>query len=395
MSDYEILCKHIELADIHGWFGEPGVHNFSGMQNPAHVIKGDVGIRAYLAIAKKIHSDRKIRGGYTFPQVQKVLDQVLASSLAGKKVSESDVLTQAKKLLPVDSQNDSYKVYRNVYGLKLSRFRSFGRYRFHRGSAVKKHFSKIRSLTVDLDSMSDYVVVVSVDSVTAERALEIADEHFESLEILFAFLVGEKDSGYDIRILKPSKRNLVFHALKSESGRVGFGSSIKKAAHWTLDIDDEFFRAKYVKRMFALVGNEPASTMDRKIRNAILWIGKGLESKAPIDSLMSYCSAMEALLVRQKGVVISPSIIASLSEYAAFLLGKGVDDRKEIAIQIKKIYTERSAGAHGGKLVSDVSIEAQALAYSQSLVFAVMKLYPARLSNDEELASYIESKKYT
>ena len=57
-----------------------------------------------------------------------------------------------------------------------------------------------------------------------------------------------------------------------------------------------------------------------------------------IESLLQY---------EQKGEMISKSIVASIAENVAFLLGCNFDERKELEKQFKELYGIRSKIAHG------------------------------------------------
>ena len=87
--------------------------------------------------------------------------------------------------------------------------------------------------------------------------------------------------------------------------------------------------------------------------------------------------------------------MASLSEYCAFLLGKSPESRKDIIGIVKTIYTERSAGTHGGKLLADAQIERTALHISRLMVFRLLELYPEKIKTEQDLINYIDSIKYS
>jgi hypothetical protein len=243
--------------------------------------------------------------------------------------------------------------------------------------------------------MSPFAVRLQIKSVTRERAVEIADNTFENLEYLFAFILGGKDSGHEVRILRQTKENMLFYIMKSGDGQISIGRSRENLVHNQIDLNDHFFKKKNIQRLFSLVVPNQQNSIESRLNKAISWIGKGVISNSSIESIISYCSALESILIRDSKTIISPSIVASLSEYCAFLLGAASDSRKDIIGIVKEIYSERSAGTHGGKIYADAKIERTALHISRLMVFRLLELYPKEITTEQELIDYVDKIKYS
>jgi len=101
------------------------------------------------------------------------------------------------------------------------------------------------------------------------------------------------------------------------------------------------------------------------------------------------------LLIRGSNTVIAPSVVASLSEYCAFFLGKDLASRKRILSAVKEVYSERSAGTHGGKVISDSTTEETALAISRSMIFRLLDIYLRKVDSEDKVFSFLEKLKYS
>ena len=88
--------------------------------------------------------------------------------------------------------------------------------------------------------------------------------------------------------------------------------------------------------------------MENRIINAIQWAGKGLKDEEQSRAFTQYLFALEALLqFQQKDQIVTPSILYHLSELVAFIVADNFDDRTKWEKIVKRLYSRRSAIAHG------------------------------------------------
>lgn len=389
--------NHVKEGSLADCLGKPNTRCLTGLQKNVSMIQGAKGLSAYYDLTQRIFKTQKIRNNYTIKHVEKVLDSLILEAIQQKNVSQNEILNKAKKRLPANKL-ESFDISRNIFGITLSKnYREIGPFIFQKGKNAFKHYFrghpwKFGDIKQDI---SPFVVRYHIQSVTKERAVEIADDTFTTLEYLFAFILGNKDSGQEVRILRQTKENMLFYIMKSGEGQISTGHSRQNLVHNQIDLNDSFFKNKQIKRLFSLVPTKDLNSIESRINKTITWIGKGLLSGSNIESIISYCSALESLLIRDSKTIISPSIVASLSEYCAFLLGKSSASRKEIIGIVKSIYSERSAGTHGGKVSADTQIERTALYISRSMVFRLLELYPKKIKSEKELIDYVDAIKYS
>lgn len=397
MTEFEIIMSQVKKGVLADCLGKPNTRCLTGLQKNVWMIQGAEGLSAYYDLTKQIYKPQQIRNNYTIKHVEKVLDVLILETIQQKnKVSQQEILNKARNQLPA-KKLESFDISRNIFGITLLKnYREIGPFVFQKSKNAYSHYFRRNTWKFgDLKQyMSPFVVRYRVQSVTKERAVEIADDTFENLEYLFAFIFGSKDSGHEVRILRQTKENMLFYIMKSGRGEISTGHSRKNLVHNQIDLNDPYFKKKQIKRLFSLVPTNLLNSIEGRLNKAISWIGKGLLSSSSIESIISYCSALESILIRDSKTIISPSIVASLSEYCAFLLGKSYDSRKDIIEIVKDIYSERSAGTHGGKVYADAKIERTSLYISRLMVFRLLELYPKEIKTEQELIDYVDKIKY-
>ncbi|EMS81362.1 HEPN domain-containing protein [Desulfotignum phosphitoxidans] len=397
-TEFEIIQNNLKKGSYADCFNQRDTRCLSGLQPNVWMIQGHDGIIAYFKLVHRIYSTKDIKANYTIKHVENNLDSVILNNIGKENVTEKTIVNEVKKQLPT-ATSKTFDIMRNIFGIKLSKnYREIDPFKFQKGKNAYRQFLHKSSLNLTFiknENVAEYTVRFQIKSVTRERALEIADETFTTLEYLFAFILGRKDCGHEVRILRQTKENRLFHMVKSEDGQISTGGSRHNLVHNQIDLNDKFFKNSKVKKLFSLVPTQNLKPIENRLNKAISWIGKGLLCDSSIESIICYCSALESILIRNSKAIISPSIVASLSEYCAFFLGKSQGQRKDLIVEVKKIYSERSAGTHGGKLVADPMIEGSALSISRAIVFRILELYPNKIKSEKDVIAYVDRLKYS
>lgn len=397
-TEFEIIRNHLRQGSFADCFEQRDTRCLSGVQPNVWMIQGHEGIIAYFRLVQRIHKTRNIKNNYTIKHVENTLDTAILNGIGKENVTQNATIKEAKKQLPTATLR-TFDIMRNIFGIKLSKgYRKIGPFTFQKGKNAYRQFTHKHPSGLSVfkkEDIAEFIVRFQVKSVTRERALEIADDTFTTLEYLFAFILGRKDCGYEVRILRQTKENLLFNMIKSEDGQISTGASRQNLVHNQIDLNDNYFKNAKVKKLFSLVPTQDLNPLENRLNKAISWIGKGLFSDSSIESIICYCSALESILIRESKTIVSPSIVASLSEYCAFFLGNNQSLRKELISKVKAIYTERSAGTHGGKLVTDPMIEGSALSISRAIVFRILKLYPNKIKSEKDVIAFVDNLKYS
>lgn len=91
------------------------------------------------------------------------------------------------------------------------------------------------------------------------------------------------------------------------------------------------------------------SDKEKRLINAILWLGK---AQIELDNkiyFMELCFALEALLQINTNTFINPSISYSIAIRCAMIIADQFSERRMVADNLKRLYGIRSAIAHGGE----------------------------------------------
>ena len=137
--------------------------------------------------------------------------------------------------------------------------------------------------------------------------------------------------------------------------------------------------------------------IEKRVFNALNWIGLAIAEKNNAIALTQAIFAIECLLQTEiKGEPISKSIVASISESLAFLLGDSFEKRKDLEKQFKKIYGLRSKVAHGKG--NDVTIDnvLDSIFVAKQTIIAILTTPELKNAKTIQMVSnYIEKKRYT
>lgn len=101
-------------------------------------------------------------------------------------------------------------------------------------------------------------------------------------------------------------------------------------------------------QLWRMYDKKDKNEVETRIINAVNWIGMAIAEKNNSIAFTQAVFAIESLLQRQtKGEIFNKSIVASIAEDIAFLIGRDFEERKKYEKEFKDIYGIRSKIAHG------------------------------------------------
>lgn len=231
------------------------------------------------------------------------------------------------------------------------------------------------------------------------KALEIANKAFNTLDLLIAFLLGEKNKTSAAGVMRLSF--------------VPFQQAIVTSASGFFGGEEKSFGFKENVNIFDLLSSEPCQgvglplelistvlnpvdEIGRKISRAVEWIGEAYIEENKASAFVKVSVAMEVLLkVDEKGV-ISSSIMATMAEQCAFLLGKDVAACIGIEGKVKRLYGVRSSIVHSGTGSVEDSVLQEFLDFIRLIIFKVFDLkVTLNLKRIEELQETLKMRKYS
>lgn len=164
------------------------------------------------------------------------------------------------------------------------------------------------------------------------------------------------------------------------------------------DVLDFMLDERYGNRqLFDIFDKSGKNEIEKRISNAVNWVGMAIAEKNNSVAFTQAIYAIESLLQYEiKGEVINKSIVATISESIAFLLGKNLEDRKRVEKRFKELYGIRSKIAHGKSSEITAYQVLEAIDLAKSLVQELMtnsELNDA--STMQKISNYITKLKYT
>lgn len=330
---------------------------FSDIQNPYMVIKGVQNIKLYKIIIEDIWShDREIRRTVSEETVEENVMQLLyKTKVDAHKPQANDInniLTFLSKLKPIE-----YRVFRSIYGLNIESDEPYilGNYHFYQLTKHKKELKEsighyFRDSLINRFG-SDTIISTIVIARDNGGAIQQAEYEFEKFENIFTYMRFTDIPSYEAEMLELSNKAKPISVAVSdipgfeERTRLG-----KNRRGYNVSIDDLYFieESNGYDRIWNLTKNPKISQIERRILNAVEWVGKGIKDRDSTKMLLQLTFAIESLFVfAKKGVLVSPSIASQLSEASAFVAYTDKKERIKTEKFIKKIYEVRSSIVHG------------------------------------------------
>ena len=264
-----------------------------------------------------------------------------------------------------------------------------------------------------LEDLGKIFISVQVLARDRQRALELAAQRFNQFENVVSYMLGYEAKRFNFGVISSSSLSLVESLLISSEG-ISY-SSLFQDNVFPLQLDSPFFFDGKIRLnetdynqywkdyghswIWKILKHESSQLSDwhKRILSSIEWIGRGHRDKNPAKSLVQFTFALEALFsYQEKGVLVSPSIASTLSEFTAFIVADNLSDRLDVIKKVNKIYEKRSAVAHGGTQSIPASIVSEAMNLMRDLITKIITNPGLReLQSIKKVKEWVNDKKYS
>ena len=284
--------------------------------------------------------------------LDKLMDVLLESKVSGIEDVKPKVEAFVKDIY--EKSPVEYEICMPIYGVSIAKDSCIevGKYSFiHIDYLVRKKFPRI--VGVDSDSAkrefwnSECFVCVSVCACEEAKAKELAMAQFKWIENAIRFFsYGMMDNAGIIKYNAKWTEHIIVAIKGSETA--GLTSSVQGPIV-PLPIEGTL-RTKEFIRIVSLLG-DPSSQlteMQKRIRHAVYLCGLSMQT---VDLSVGYflcISALESLFCKQESPYVSPSISQQMIEAFCYLI-VDEDNRRECFDNMREMYRNRSAIAHGGE----------------------------------------------
>lgn len=189
-----------------------------------------------------------------------------------------------------------------------------------------------------------------------------------------------------------------------EENKIQFTNDILLAGSKTnrkdieVDLDPDYYSEDNGnKRVWEILSKSNPNEFEKRIVNAIQWIGRSLNEEVGNDiSISEIAFAFETLLKRNISVSpITASIQGSISEMVAYIVGENLEERLNLIKRFKDFYGKRSSVVHGGVTENDIKLYYEFLNNFKFLVIELLTNNKfCNCKSIEELYSIIDVYKF-
>ena len=308
-------------------------------------------------------------------RLSKVVDDLMSKHAIGTKWSAKSLLNQIEEVLlehkasgveDIKPEIDAlvkdiyeksfveYEICMPIYGASIAKDSciKIGKYSFmHIDYLTKKKYNRILGAdSVGSESKvwrAECFVCTSVCACEQEKAEELALTQFKWVENAIRMFLYSKGTSVGITTYNDRWIMRSIGAIKG-SDTAGLSSSLK-GPMFPLRLEG-ILVAKEFRRMISLLGvpGPQLTEMQRRIKHAIYLCGLSTQA---IDFSVGYflcVAALEALFCKQENPYVSPSTAQQMIEAFCYLI-VDEDKRRECFDNMRDLYSNRSAFAHGGE----------------------------------------------
>jgi hypothetical protein len=265
--------------------------------------------------------------------------------------AEADEFKQKLCDLPLQR----YRVLRPIHGVDVAPDSTpveLGDFKidFGRRLLVSEGDSALLSSVMKPEQQRQLFIQCSVAARETGLASKLADELFYRFELIFRFLIGRRTDWVEVGIINHKGAKMLDQFIYSEDGSpVGPGSSWHGALQPFLLNDPRFpIPTPPLIRLFGLI-TRSNNDLEKHIVRCAEWTGQALGELNEAAALVKAAIALEVLFSTNEKGVITPSIMAQISESCAFLLGGEDMSPLEVEREVKRLYGIRSSVVHSGK----------------------------------------------
>ncbi|MEC3965583.1 hypothetical protein [Flagellimonas halotolerans] len=241
---------------------------------------------------------------------------------------------------------------------------------------------------------SDILLGVKVKARENNKSVELADELVETFENVMNYMIADLSHQRSVGIFNFRGWKITRRVICNNSS-MGFHGS--NDISLPVKIEDPFFQddSQGNDKIWQLITKSNKSEIEKRLLQAIEWIGKGVYDKDKSKSLVQLVFAIEGMLQHDHKTLITPSIVSQLSDWLAFIIHDDATKRRQIAKYFKQTYRKRSAIVHGGDKAIDIKDVQIALQISKLMVIAFLTTDPFnKMKTVQKLNEYITELKF-
>jgi hypothetical protein len=358
MKLLDIVNEIIELAETGNFFGRTDVSLkiLDGGDTIYFVSENRIKYRD--ALSKAFDLDKEIKRTYTLKKYESLLLEHFRECFFKKCLAKrEDVSSFVKKLN--EERIKTFSVFRDIHGIVLNSPTSpllLGGYTIYDFASQKEFIesridSKIDSFPqIWFNDDTEYLIEWKAEARHFEKALEIADEHFERFELILRYVIGSATNHFEVGVLNYQGWRHRRAYILSDMGKVSNSLTLHDPIK-PIQLDDPYFvnEDNGYQTVWGFTTKTNLNKFQKRIMLAVEWIGQSIADPSPQSAFIKAAIALEIIFTYNERDIITPSIMNQISESIALILGSSVDERLKLESSVKKLYGLRSKIVHSGQ----------------------------------------------
>ncbi|UNU25666.1 HEPN domain-containing protein [Microcoleus vaginatus] len=258
--------------------------------------------------------------------------------------------------------------------------------------------SKIDSCPqIEFKDDTEYLIEWKAEARHFEKAIEIADEHFERFELILRYVLGSATNRFEVGVLNYQGWRHRKAYILSDMGEVS-NSWTRHGPREPIPLDDPCFVKEDTgyHTVWGFTTKKNLNKFQKRIMLAVEWIGQSMADPSPPSAFIKAAIALEIIFTYNERDIITPSIMNQISESIALILGSSVDERLKLESSVKKLYGLRSKIVHSGnKDISQADYKAL-LEIARSVIIKILTSDKLNsVDSVEELYTILKKIKYS
>jgi hypothetical protein len=358
MKLLDIVNEIIELAETDNFWGRTDVSLsfFYGEGDPIYFVTENNIIKYWDAISRAFNSDKDIEKTYTLKKYHDLLQEHFRECFSNKCSAKNEDVSSFVKKLNAESIK-TFSVFRDIHGIVLNSPTSplvLGGYTIYELASQKEFIeSKIDSKTdsfppIWCNDNLEYLIEWKAEARHFEKAVEIADEHFERFELILRYVLGSATNHFEVGVLN-------YQGWRHRTAYILSVGEVSRS--WTshgpiqpIALDDPYLvnEDNGYQTVWGFTTKTNLNKFQKRIMLAVEWIGQSLADPSPPSAFIKAAIALEIIFTPSQKAIITPSIVNQISESIALILGSSVDERLKTEKRVKDLYELRSTIVHSG-----------------------------------------------
>ncbi|MCW6050301.1 hypothetical protein K4039_09435 [Lyngbya sp. CCAP 1446/10] len=360
MNLLQIVNEIIELAET-GDFGERiDVSSYKTFGSGDYAINfvNENNLKYIDAILRAFNSDEEIKNTYTLERYESLLIKHFREFFAKKCLAKEPDVSSFLKKLEAESIK-TFSVFRDIHGIVLNSPTSpllLGGYTIYEFASQKEFIESIFESKTNSSSQlicfkdnPEYLIEWKAEARHSEKALEIADEHFERFELILRYLIGSVTNHFEVGVLNYQGWRHRKAYILSDMGEVSSSLSNHGPIE-QISLDNPYFvnEDNGYHTVWGFTTKKNLNKFQKRIMLAVEWIGQSMADPSPQSAFIKAAIALEIIFTYNEREIITPSIMNQMSESIALILRSSVDERLKMESKVKKMYGLRSKIVHSG-----------------------------------------------